>query len=54
MGKSNIEDAVKFIGLELRDNPDTDLSRLIEEAGQRFDLNPMQQEFLINKYILKK
>ena len=54
MGKSNIEDAVKFIGLELKDNPDANVSNLIEEASQRFDLNPMQQEFLTNKYILNK
>lgn len=54
MAVSNIEDAVRHIGTELRDNPDADLVQLIEQASQQFDLNPMQQEFLINKYILKK
>jgi len=47
-----MEDAVKFIGLELKINPEADKSKLIEEAAQKFDLSPMQTEFLINKYIL--
>jgi hypothetical protein len=51
MGKP-MEDAVKFIGLELKANADADKSKLIEEAAQQFDLTPMQTEFLINKYIL--
>jgi len=54
MTTSNIEDAVRFIGLELKDNPNADLVQLIEQASQKYDLNPMQQEFLTNKYILKK
>ena len=54
MAVSNIEDAVRFIGTELRDNPDADLVQLIEQASQQYDLNPMQQEFLTNKYILKR
>ncbi len=54
MGVSNLEDAIRFIGLELKDNPNTDIVKLIEEASQKFDLNPMQQEFLTNKYILNR
>ncbi|MBP7584529.1 MAG: hypothetical protein KBA61_10870 [Spirochaetes bacterium] len=54
MAISNIEDAVRFIGQELRDNPGASVVKLIEEASQKYDLNPMQQEFLTNKYILNK
>lgn len=48
----SIREAVKFIGTELKSNPGANVSKLIEEASQKFDLNPMQQEFLTNKYIL--
>jgi hypothetical protein len=54
MTKTNLEDAIRYIGGELMDNPHADIVKLIEEASQKFDLNPMQQEFLTNKYILKK
>ena len=43
--------AVRFIGGELKHNPDADKSKIIEEASRKFDLNPMQTEFLINKFI---
>ncbi len=49
-----IQEAVKYIGLELRDHPETDKAKLIEEASRRFDLNPLQTEFLINKFLLGK
>jgi len=49
-----MEDAVRFIGTELKENPNADPSKLIEEASQKFDLNPMQTEFLINKFILER
>lgn len=49
-----MEDAYRFIGTELKLNPGAELSKLIEEAAQKFDLTPMQTEFLINKYILQK
>lgn len=51
MDKS-MEDAIRFIGLELKENPDADKSALIDQASVRFDLSPLQTEFLINKYIL--
>lgn len=54
MSISNLEDAIRYISLELQDNPNADRLKLIEEASQKFDLNPMQQEFLTNKYILNK
>ncbi len=47
-----ITGAVKFISQELKINPDTDKSRLIDEASQKFNLTPVQTDFLVNKYIL--
>jgi hypothetical protein len=49
-----IENAIRFIGTELKENPAQDIARLIQEACQKYDLNPMQTEFLTNKYILNK
>ncbi len=48
----SIRNAVKFIGEELKANPEADKAALIEQACQQFDLNPMQGEFLINKFLL--
>jgi hypothetical protein len=53
MDKS-IEDAFRFIGTELKENPDADRMRIIELASQKFDLTPVQTEFLINKFILER
>ncbi len=49
----SIREAVKFIGLELKSNPDLDRVKLVNEAAQKYDLNPMQTEFLTNKFILQ-
>ncbi len=48
----SIREAVRFIGVELKNNPDLDKVKLINKAAQKYDLNPMQTEFLTNKYIL--
>lgn len=49
-----IAKAVKYISLELKDNAGADKVKLIEEASQKFDLTPLQQEFLLNKFIYEK
>ncbi|HPB80437.1 MAG TPA: hypothetical protein PK200_00230 [Spirochaetota bacterium] len=54
MEAKHMEDAFKFIGLELKDNPDADVSMLIEQAAQKFDLTPLQTEFLVNKFVLER
>ena len=48
-----IEDAVRFISEELMANPGANRSKLIEEACQKFDLEPNQEEFLIKKFVMK-
>jgi hypothetical protein len=47
-----MEDAIRFISGELKANPNANKAKLIEEAGQKFDLDPKQTEFLVNKFVL--
>ena len=49
-----MKNAVKYMSEQLRDNPDIDRNTLIDEVSRKFDLNPMQTEFLINKFVLGK
>lgn len=46
-GEAPIKQAVKWIDEQLRDNPKADRTRLIDEAGRRFDLTPLDSEFLL-------
>jgi len=52
MNKS-MEDAIRFISGELKANPKANKAKLIEEACQKYDLEPKQEEFLVNKFVLK-
>ena len=47
----SIRDAMKFISECLKEDPNQDRLKLIDEAGKRFDLNPLQEEFLTNKFL---
>ncbi len=47
---SSLEEAIRYISSELKENPGADKSRLIEEACQKFDLDPMKSEFLVAKF----
>jgi hypothetical protein len=51
MDKS-MEDAIRYISGELKADPKANKSKLIGEAAQKFDLDPRQTEFLVNKFIL--
>jgi hypothetical protein len=51
MDKS-MEDAFRYISGELKANPKANKAKLIEEACQKFDLDPNQEDFLTNKFIL--
>jgi hypothetical protein len=46
-GEAPIKQAVKWIDEQLRDNPQADRTKLIDEAGRRFDLTPLDSEFLL-------
>lgn len=40
--------AIKRISARLEEKEETKLSQLVQEAGQEFNLSPMEQEFLFN------
>ena len=45
-GEAPITQAVKWIEDQLLDRPRTDRLKLVDEAAQRFDLTPLDTEFL--------
>ncbi|HOD13183.1 MAG TPA: hypothetical protein PK307_07995 [Spirochaetota bacterium] len=53
MDKS-MEDAIRYIGGEIKANPGANKAKIIEEAAQKFDLDPKQTEFLVNKFVLNE
>jgi hypothetical protein len=48
-----MEEALRFISDNLKNDPKSDALKLIESAGIKFDLSPLQMEFLIDKYLSK-
>jgi len=50
----SLKNAVKYMSEQLREDPGIDKNSLIDDASKKFDLNPMQTEFLINKFVLGK
>lgn len=42
----NIRKAAKWVIAERKYNPAQSLGKLIEEAGKKFDLSPLETEFL--------
>ena len=53
-GEAPIKQAVKWIDEQLRDNPKADRTRLIDDAGRRFDLTPLDSEFLLRHLSARK
>ena len=45
-GEAPIKQAVKWIEDQLRDNPDVNRLKLVDEASRRFDLSPLDADFL--------
>ncbi|HVG77098.1 MAG: hypothetical protein ABW216_15805 [Candidatus Rokuibacteriota bacterium] len=46
-GEAPIKQAVSWLDDQLRDNPRADRMRLVDEAARRFDLSPLDAEFLL-------
>ncbi|HMB36395.1 MAG TPA: hypothetical protein VKV41_20290 [Methylomirabilota bacterium] len=46
MGEARIKQAVKWIDEKLAEQPDRDRTKLLDEAGRRFDLTPVEADFL--------
>jgi hypothetical protein len=53
-GEAPIKQAVKWIDEQLHDNPQADRTKLIDEAGRRFDLTPLDSEFLVRQLSQRK
>jgi hypothetical protein len=53
-GEAPIKQAVKWIEEQLQDNPKADRTNLIDEAGRRFDLTPLDSEFLVRQLSQRK
>jgi hypothetical protein len=45
-GEAPIKQAVQWIDDQLRDNPKADRPKLVDEASRRFDLSPLDADFL--------
>ena len=46
IGEAPIMQAIKWIDEQLRDNPKAERTRLVDEASRRFDLTPLDADFL--------
>ena len=46
-GEAPIKQAVKWIDDQLRDNPAADRVKLVDDAARRFDLSPLDADFLL-------
>ena len=45
-GEAPIKQAVKWIDDQLLDNPGADRVKLVDEASRRFDLSPLDADFV--------
>ncbi|MBI2494876.1 MAG: hypothetical protein HYV94_22625 [Candidatus Rokubacteria bacterium] len=45
-GEAPIKQAVQWIDDQLRDDPKADRAKLVDEASRRFDLSPLDSDFL--------
>ncbi len=46
VGEAPIRQAIKWIDEQLRDNLKADRTKLVDEASRRFDLSPLDADFL--------
>ena len=53
-GEAPIKQAVKWIDDELASNPRADRVTLVDEASRRFDLTPLDAEFLYRHLAQRK
>ena len=47
LGEAPIKAAVRWLEEQLQDRPGADRVRLIDEASRRFDLTPLDEDFLV-------
>ena len=46
VGEAPIKQAITWINEQLRENPKADRTRLVDDASRRFDLTPLDADFL--------
>lgn len=54
LGETPIKQAVNWINEHLRDNPKADILKLVDDASKRFDLSPLDSDFLIRHLVERK
>ena len=47
VGEAPIKQAIKWIDEQLHDHPDANRMKLVDEASRRFDLSPLDEDFLV-------
>lgn len=53
-GEAPIKQAVQWIDDQLADRPDADRMKLVDEASRRFDLSPLDTDFLFRHLAERK
>lgn len=53
-GEAPIKQAVKWIDDQLADRPGADRMKLVDEAARRFDLSPLDTDFLVRHLAERK
>ncbi len=46
-GEAPVKQAVLWIDEQLREHPGADRVKLVEQASRRFDLSPLDEDFLV-------
>ncbi len=54
VGEAPIRQAVKWIDEQLHDHPDADRVKLVDEASRRFDLSPLDEDFLVRHLVERR
>ena len=49
LGEAPIKAALRWIEEQLQDRPDADRVTLVDEASRRFDLTPLDEDFLVRQ-----
>ena len=54
VGEAPIKQAIKWLDEQLHDNPNANRAKLIDEAGRRFDLTPLDSDVLLRHLAERK
>lgn len=50
VGEAPVKAAIKWIDEQVRDNPGVDRVKLLDQAARRFDLSPLEVDFLVRHF----